>query len=509
MEKSGVHFLMVIFWCTQAAGVFGCDGGRNDSDSAEQTWQLALQKWKQRDVDAFSAWTAVDEKTEQGRRARRLLKEADRRYQTGIDLMIRKDPTGALRAFNEGAEIAPIHPKHYLTLAKMYEANEMEERAAKYYAKFAAAMPNSQEAEAAREAARKVAPGLEQVFDPPSPLSKEARTPGSLTLAAVSFLLGFGILTILLLLRRRFSSGVSLARLIEQAPEMHSAVAYLVGSLRHELLKHRVGVAGDVIREIESGTTTGPQRAFLRERLFQGVPLDEAWQAHLNAFQRVLGSRFNPDRDRLFRSAGLAICRIQAQREALSSHSLSAIRALSDARHTLMLFDRRLAFLQSKLVRTRVDTELFEQIVAEIQGEYAAGAVLLDELHIEEVQEEVFIEAPRGDLVLILKNILRNAIMAVGRYDSDKKVGFGMRLAMEPTGQETVCISVWDSSPDFPSEEIMQSGGPDSGLGLVLLAVKRYGGVFEIIPAENPYKKEAIIRFFRAFQDADEPREEP
>ena len=485
----------------------GCDSSDGGATAAALSWRDAQEKWHRRDVDAYRAWTALPENTPEALRAGRLLQEADRHYRRGISLFAQDDIYAARQSFNEGAAIAPIDPLHYLTLARMYELKDLPERAARYYAKFSQALPDAPEAAAARDAARKVDPGFEGVFDPPSPQTSDPPMPKSRFVLPITLggAVATTVLVLLLVLVLSPRLGVaSLSRLIDQAPEMHTAVAYLIGSLRHELLKHRIGVAADVIQSLVSGETTGPQRVFLGERLFKGNPLDEAWRAHMSAFVRVLGPRFNPKRDRAFRRAERAVLRIAGLEDSIYTHSKSAIRTLSEARTVLLDFDRQLAFLQSKLVRTRVDTALLEQAAAEVRGEYAAGAVRLDDLFIEEVEGEISIEVPRGDLLLILKNVLRNAVVAVDRNDSDKRVGMGVRLSLEPTGQEIVRLCIWDTSPDAPSEAQLRGSRADSGLGLVMLAVRRYGGTLAVRDGAGLYCKEASIRFFRAFDDAEE-----
>lgn len=502
MAKQTIHmFIMIAVSCL----AIHCDHWKSDTTDGVVQFNEAAEKWRKRDVDAYRAWRAIAPTTTAGVNARRLLAEADGHYLKGIALLFEKKAEAAKQAFDEGAAIAPIHPKHYLTLAKMYEVEQMQERAAKYYIKFAQALPDAKEAEAAMAAARKVDPGVEGVFDPPDGAGKQNTSADLAVIVALSLLSGFGLLVAFRLVKVRFGPGVSLRRLMEQAPELHSGIAYLIGSLRHELLKHRIGVAGDVIKSLASGNTTGPQRIFLGERLFEGMPLHEAWQAHVEAFCRVLGPRFNPRRDSAFRKADRAVRRISRIKDALYAGSGAAVRTLSAARETLMDFDKQLAYLQSKLVRTRVDTGLLAQVAAEVRGEYAAGSVQLDDLFIEEVEQAIHIEIPRGDLVLILKNILRNAVMAVDRNETDRRVGMGVRTTLEPTGQETVRLCVWDSSPFVPSEAVFRGSGPDSGLGLVMVAVKRYGGAAEIKASKGPYCKEATVRFFRVFDDAEEP----
>src|SRR5690606_9516281 len=97
--------------------------------------------------------------------------------------------------------------------------------------------------------------------------------------------------------------GVSLARLVREQPELHPAIAYLVGSLRHELLKHRVGAAREVLHLLGTGAPTSEQRSFLKSRLLGSagsLPLDQAFDAYLRAFERALGGRFDVRSDRTF-----------------------------------------------------------------------------------------------------------------------------------------------------------------------------------------------------------------
>ncbi len=58
-------------------------------------------------------------------------------------------------------------------------------------------------------------------------------------LAAAALLLA--IAALLAILARPGLGGKSLAELAMARPELHPAIAYLVSSVRHELLKHRIG----------------------------------------------------------------------------------------------------------------------------------------------------------------------------------------------------------------------------------------------------------------------------
>jgi C4-dicarboxylate-specific signal transduction histidine kinase len=262
-----------------------------------------------------------------------------------------------------------------------------------------------------------------------------------------------------------------------------------------------VGAVADVLSGLGSRRTSLDQLAFLSDRLYGGVPLKEAWTAHLSAFSRALGHRLNPHRDRRFRTAARAIENIASLQPQLASYQPRAIERLARAHGRLVAFDKHLAGLQSRLVRTDVDDALLAQVVDEVRGEYAVSSVTLEELVCDSVEEEVRIEVPRIDLVLILKNILRNAIMAVARDEGGRRVRISTRIDLEPTGEEAVRISVSDSSSAALTTEMIHGRGVGSGLGLVTTAIKRYGGAIEVRPAGDGFTKEVTVIFFRVFDD--------
>ncbi len=459
--------------------------------------------WQQRDFHAYKAWIDINSKSPEGVKARSLLRKANAHYLDGIRLFENDDPKAARELIKKGASIAPINPVHFFALGRVYSAEGKDERAARCYNTLIDILPDSKEAQRALMELSKLDLKPGAVFEPlEGNASPELRSEPEFSLTILIIGIASGILiafSIMFIFWR--GRGVPLGRLVDENPELHAAIAYLVGSLRHELLKHRIGVVKDVLAGMHVKTTTVEQQAFLRNRLFGDVPLKEAWNAHLLAFLRALGHRLNLRKDRAFHNADRAIHAISQIDPASLQNQKRARVDLERAHRQLRDFDKYLAQLLTRMVRTRVDDELLRHVVDEVRGEYSVSNIALDELWLEPVKGPVQVEVARVDLVLILKNILRNAILAVAKNNYSKRVGIFTRVELEATGEESVRISICDSNDTPLSEEMIQAQGLDSGLGLVMTAVKRYGGTLTIVKGEDRFKKEVVVRFFRAFQD--------
>jgi len=489
-----VRFALVI---ALACSFGACDEEPDRASDTRRQWELAEKAWQRGEAGAYGLWKELDTDTSIGREAQRRLAQADPFYREGVELLREGDPS-ARQALARGVELAPMDPSLYLPLARACRGQGLSLRAAEYYTKFLTAFPDGERAEEARAELRRLDPQLAGVFESRTVLPRAPAAPerGPWMLVLVGVLLG-GILTLTAQTVTRFfrTRGVSLEKLVEGSPEFHPAIAYLVGSLRHELLKHRIGAAADAIR------TAGDEErlAFLRKRLYGGQPLVDAWEAHLHAFERALGHRVDLHRDRAFRRAGRAIRKIARLEDGIGSGSERALRELGGAHATLMELDRQLADLIGALIRTLVDESLLEEVAREVRAEHSPGAVELETLAIEAPRERVVLDVFRVDLVLILKNILRNAIHAVGEDSAPRHVRLDAVLELEPTGEETVRIRVHDSSSKELDPEVLFDRRVDRGLGLVAAAVHRYGGTIDVEAAESPFEKRVVIAFFRTF----------
>jgi len=469
--------------------------------SVAEDWARAEELWQARDPAAYDDWLLLDEATPEGRSAHERLIAADALYREGIRRLVAGED-GARDAIVEGRELAPIDPENYLSLARACRDQGLTGRAVEYYRKFIVARPEGPDADAARAELGEIDPSsVAEVLwsEPTVVVTAPGAGPSLVATSAISAVVGsFLTMAVGLLFLTRRRRGGPLNKLAASSPELHPAIAYLVGSLRHELLKHRVGAVGDAIQALGRGGATDAQLSFVEGRLFGGEPLMSSWKAHLASFERALGYRLDLRRDRQFRRAERAIARISALEGRIAKREASVERVLSQSYEVLQAFDRELAKLVHHLVRTRVDLALLEGVVADVRGEYAPGLVELDAVEVKGPDELVEVEVFRVDLVLILKNVIRNAVLAVGRTDAPRRISVDARSELEPTGEEIVFLTVRDTSTEELSRESIYDRRVDRGLGLVTAALTRYDGAIEVERAGQGYEKAVSIRFFRA-----------
>jgi hypothetical protein len=492
-------------------GLSACSS--SEDAEARDAWHAALRDWEERrDPAAYDAWLAIPESSPEGREAHRRIREADRLYREGIQRVSAGDPA-ARDSFEEAVAAAPMDPRLYLPLARTFREQadlapdnpHLFIRAAEYYRKFLTLVPDDPERDAARRELEEFDPESAQLaaLDAPaaSPtLPAQGESLGAaMGLAAAALLLA--IAALLAIIARPGLGGKSLAELATARPELHPAIAYLVSSLRHELLKHRIGAVSSGVTALAAGTASKQQREFVSGRLFGGEPLVEAWEGHLRAFERALGPELDlRRRDRSFRAAGKAITTIASLERGLAQGEPRATKRLALAFADLHALDRELAALVSKMVRTKTGDVLLRTIVDDVREEYATSQVQLDSVAIEAPHPAPEIEVFESDLVLVLKNVLRNAILAVGRMDTPGRIKIVVAVELEPTGEENVVIRVLDTSPETLTTEAIYERRVDRGLGLVTAALTRYDGAIVVEPAEPPWAKAVAVRFFRAFQ---------
>lgn len=475
-------------------------------------WAAARALWHiDRDPAAYRAWREIDPSTPEGREAHRLIDEAEPHYRRGIERVRDGDPD-ARASFERAVRIAPMDPVLYLPLARAFrdQGRDAPEnphffiRAAEYYRKFLALVPSDPRVEEARAELAEIDPDASRLFAPPgegergaaeAPPTPEAVATWPLWVAVAALALAIGAVGLLLVRSR--GRRESLEALAARRPELHPAIHYLVSSLRHELLKHRIGAVGGAIDALGAGTASDAQLEFLRGRLYGGEPLVDAWRGHVAAFERALGPELDLWRsDRSFREAGRAIEAIAKLETRLSDARARA--RLARAHATLRALDAQLGTFAQRLVRTSVDGALFRDVVDAVRGEYAAGQVALDEVVIRSPEPAPAVEVFRVDLVLVLKNVVRNAILAVGAEEPPRRIGLDVETQIEPTGEETVRIHVRDTSPEELSTEDIHARRMSRGLGLVTAALARYDGAILVEPGEGEWKKSVVVRFFRA-----------
>ncbi len=489
----------------------GCQARPRGDEGAR--WSAARALWHiQRDPSAFAAWRAVDPATEEGREARQLLAEAEPIYRRGIREVQSGDPA-ARASFERAFRIAPMDPVLYLPLARAFRARAEARpdnpylfiRSAEYYRKFLTLAPDHPSRARAERELSAIDPEATRLFDAPRPT--EPPTPAPVATWPLGVALGalvLALVAVTLLLRAR-GRRCTLDELAAARPELHPAITYLVGSLRHELLKHRIGAVGDAVDALGAGRASAEERAFLYGRLFDGEPLVRAWEGHVAAFERALGPSLDLHRkDARFRRAGRAVATIAGLRERLRGGDARVASKLARAHRELRALDGHLSQLARRLVRTEVDGALLRAVVDAVRGEYAAGRVPLDEVVIRAPEPAPAVEVFRVDLVLVLKNVVRNAILALESASPPRRLGLSVATDVEPTGEESVRIQVRDTSEETLRTEDIYARRMDRGLGLVTAALARYDGTIAVEDGGEGFAKAVVVRFFRAFED-DEP----
>ena len=495
-------------------GLLFTASGCGESDDARRTrWADALTLWDtEHEPSSYGEWTTLPAGTPEALEANRRLREAERHYRAGIALVESGDP-GARVAFEEAVRTGPMNPALYLPLARAFRGQaELQPdnphlfiRAAEYYRKYLALAPGDPHIADARLELEELDPTSTQFLEPTNiRTDTNAARDGtarlqwatSLTLASLTL----ALLTIFLIARKR-SRARSLAEFTQERPELHPAIAYLIATLRHELLKHRIGaVASSLLDLPDTQLMEAKQRAFIAERLFTGEPLLSAWQSHLQSFERALGHDLDLRRgDLSFRLADKAIRQITKLEIKARRGDSEALVKIARALVHLRALDIALAQLVAGLVRTRLDATLARAVFDEVRTEYASGEVKLDGVAIDAPDPAPYIEVFRVDLVLILKNVIRNALLAVGQGEAPRRIAIEVQVDLLPTGEENVVLRVLDSSPDVLTTEAIYERRVDRGLGLVTAALTRYDGAILVEEAALPYRKAVCIRFFRAF----------
>ena len=479
-------------------------------------WPAARALFDRRDPRAFDAWRALPEWSEGHSEAQRRLEEADPYYREAVRHLAVEDDAAAQEAIRGGLERGPMDPAYYPVLARVFLDRETPAEAIRFFQRYLRARPNAPDASAIRDELGELSPGAAILLDAPpelTPASEESAAPSVPLVAWVLLGVMAGILAAVAAARLRArlaTRGFGLPRVIAEQPELHPAIAMLVGSLRHELLKHRVAATRDVLSLWADGCASEAQQTFLRDRLLGSganggalIPLDRAFDAYVRAFERSLGGRFDASRDPSFRAARAAIREILARTPAVGEDPSPRVwRNLEGAHVRLAGFDRELEQLTEGLIRTQVDEALLLEVVAEVREEYAAGRVALASIEVH-VEESAAVEVFRVDLALVLKNVVRNAILAAGRGEDPAAVLIRTSLDLEETGEETLHFEIHDTSPEALTLDAIRDGEIGRGLGLVRAAVDRYGGAIAVAEGAEGFAKAVVISFPRAYQ-ADE-----
>jgi hypothetical protein len=494
-RADGVVVALATFATVATAALGGCGRSRE--------WARAEAMWRDNEPGAWAVWRALPD-SDEGRAARARLADADARYRRGIALIRAGQSDAAREELAAGRARGPIDPALYLPLARACRDRELRLRAAEFYRKFLAQAEGAPAGDVAAARAELAA------LEPEDPIPDEIAAPTTarplpataLTVAAVVLgALALAAVVVLLAVRARRRRGETLAALAAAEPSLEPAIAFLVGCLRHELLKHRVLAVTDAVRALARGEARPGEREFLVARLYGGDPLPLAWVGHLGAFIRALGPRFDLERtDPGFRAAGRAVAEIAALRSSLVAGERGAATRLARAHERLAAFDRALAELTRRLTQAAIDRALLDEVVAAIDAERRGAGAPEVAITIGALPDGVRVEMYRVDLALVLRNVVRNAVVAAARGPAPRRVAIDVQVALEPTGEEVVRVRVRDTSPEpIALESAARASG--RGLHLVTSALARVDGGLEVAPGGDGFAKALVVRLFRALDE--------
>jgi signal transduction histidine kinase len=494
----GRGFLLSLLPWLGIAVLGGCWGSARQD---ELSWRAAESSWQRGESTAFTEWSRLDPRGPRGREARARLEQADVRYRRAIELL-RTDQPGVRETLAQALALAPMDPALYLPLARICRERGALLRAAEFYRKYLAQRPAPADAPAVLAELRALV-GVDIPWpQEASPAVDEGKRPWRFTYLAVTAVALLALAALLVWLRRRRL--LSLRQIVHERPEMHPTVAYQIGCLRHEFLKHRVGAAGDALQALLAGKASSEQRRFLEERFCKGEPLLAVWRAHMGSLERSLGLRFSLVRgDPLLRGAERALAVLA---RAVTSRRTAPVRKVEQAWAYLEGLDRELAGLVARLAHCPVDEALLRDVLQSTRAEWASGRVELDEIIIGPVPHGVVVDVYGTDLRIVLKNIFRNAIAALGGSPRPRRLAVDVLVALEPTGEEVVRIRVRDTSGGRIQAAAATATAADveHGLGIVRTALLRYDGSLEIGAGGDGYAKAVVVRLFRSQSVPDE-----
>ena len=406
--------------------------------------------------------------TPEGAEAARRLGEARALYEVGVAALERGDAR-ASEALRQGASIAPIEPSLYLRLARACRDHGATARAVDFYRKYLAEGPAAAEAAAVQAELTTVSEALDDPFSPPG-------APNELPLRALGFgALALGVATVAVARHQR--RRIRLAALLGRHPERAASFAYFAGTLRHELLKHRIAPL----------RSQGPSG-----RVAPAEPLERAWRRHVDALGAALGLR--PDwirREPMFRAADRAVARLGEEER--GGEELAPDR---DALETLAALDRALVGWCRLARRTLIDGDLFERLVRSLRDERVGGRLGVEVevvLHEQALVASIF----HDDLLLVLRNLARNAISVTAELEV-KAIRIESGVLIDETGAEWVRIAIHDASVRRPERGVRAS---DRGLGIVTDTLERYGGALVEVPPAAGFLKAFAISLPRAEDD--------
>ncbi|HSZ83735.1 MAG TPA: tetratricopeptide repeat protein [Polyangia bacterium] len=285
------------------------------------------------------------------------------------------------------------------------------------------------------------------------------------------------------LARRRFG-GWTLAAAVRRQPALFPEIARVIGELRHDVLKHRVGVLGlaadpkvdsaDLARALLEPTPASAVVAAAHERLVQ-VARGQGLALRPLGREPTLGA--------------LAADLARAERLlAAPARQVDAVLAI-DGRLRGAHADRLAALLQLG-PRTRLGAQELAAWIAAVEASargdgarWIAPALLLGEL-------DVDFPVERAALVAIFSNLLRNAQAAAAREEGeDGHVIVRVERERDVTGRHVASLLVGDSAASALTLAAIEDRESGRGLAIVRDLVRQWRGHLVVRAEGAPFTK--------------------
>jgi signal transduction histidine kinase len=498
--------------------------------SPAQLYQIALERTQAGDRCAFLDFAAIPERSPEREKAEAQLNNAEEEFQKGLDFFdeaLADDAAGRKTsaqaklekvsvAFANGLTLAPMRPRILLQIGDAYFAAENYERAAYFYRRYALfTQENKQELDEFCQ--EEQAPSLTEELV--TTLSPEETPWWPFYVGGFFSLMALGLAIIYLKDRRK---GITLEEFSQKVPEAGPEIAREISCIRHELIKHRLGLAPALVKADE----TEGAREFVLARL--GGDLEGDFARHIESLQRIASGRLeDPDEDPLLRPLAQAVRRAAKMSRKFSSawstpvardatnvgsgvgwrrwiqpsntgDTKKAQRELETVRSDLLVADRALARLVSALGQTTLDASFLRDAVAGVRQEPRVQSLPLDAINYAEIAPAPLVSIPRVDLSIVVKNVVRNALIALGNSTEKKLLSLEVSLELEPTGEESVLLKIKDSAKKIP--ENIEHAPAGRGLWIVQKTLQRYDGAIsiEVEPEGSQFCKAIVVRLFRA-----------
>ena len=303
--------------------------------------------------------------------------------------------------------------------------------------------------------------------------------------------------------------GYTIKDLVGRPPEEVNLpeVVTILSYLHHELIKHRLPlvrtVAGRAIDAVQPNDVDMLKQAVTG--LADRPSLTKELEGYLSGLQRAAGTvRLNFWRDPLVRRSRRACRMIQEVADGLGERNQlrpSEHRRLRKADAELdQWFRPRLQALRNTVLLLPLTPETLKEPVRRATQEIANKNAVVD---LPELEEPIQVKMLRPDFDLVLRNLVRNALVASASA-GEARVAIEIATRLELTGEEAVLLRIHDTDPTILSRDQLYGGKLGRGLNIVTTTLRRYNASISCKKSKREgFAKFMEVRIGRALVEDD------